>query len=428
MKLMKNVKILTKVLFLLMGVVLIAEVQGEEYDVTKRFKLNEDRIRTYEMLNPLGHDFVFDLTGLLNQDVFDVIDDGEAINDSGSDSDKLAAAREFLTKYDKTEQNVRATLKLGAPLPSFSLFNAKIKPSLRVDASIGVLMGIRSGTISIIDVINGLSASKEVKDALNSCDFSSITDGTDIVIYARDTLSCITPAQASAAGEGKYFFKDLSTTVPNLFSYAKADVRVGVSFDYVKGKHWFGNFSLYGHGRADAFAVVTEQSLAGNGEIGSFGDEANTTVNITSDYRFGYRNGRLRGWLAVEELKISEASNNNDAGGELVYGNDPLIRVHGEYIYRYSGFSVKPFVGMHKRSGYDFADGLYLGGDLGLHFWGNRLGVRARGMLDKEHFTISPQLKLWLMHVDYMLKVPVSSEVNGVKPATIHSLNLRFFI
>lgn len=428
MKLIRNVKVFTKILFLLMGVVLIAEVQAEDdYDVTKRFKLNEDRVRTYEMLNPLGHDFVFGVTGLLNQDVFDVIDDGEAISDSGNETEQLEAAREFLTKYDKTEQNVRATLQLGAPLPSFSLFGAKVKPNIRINASVGVLMGIRTGTVSVTDVINGLNASQEVKDALNSCDFSAITDGTDIVVYARDTLSCITPAQASGQ-VNKYFFKDLSTSVPNLFSYAKADVRAGVSFDYVKGKHWFGNFSLYGHGRADAFAVVTEQSLAGDGEIASFGDEPNTTVNITTDYRFGYRNGRLRGWVAVEELKLSEASNNQEAGGELIYGNDPLLRVHGEYIYRYSGFSVKPFVGVHKRKGYDFADGLYLGSDLGLHFWGNRLGVRARGMIDKEHITVSPQLKLWLMHVDYMLKLPVSSEVNGVKPATMHSLNFRFFI
>jgi hypothetical protein len=30
--------------------------------------------------------------------------------------------------------------------------------------------------------------------------------------------------------------------------------------------------------------------------------------------------------------------------------------------------------------------------------------------------------------VDYMLKQPISSEVDGLKPATIHSLNIRFSI
>ena len=121
-------------------------------------------------------------------------------------------------------------------------------------------------------------------------------------------------------------------------------------------------------------------------------------------------------------------SDNKEKGGELIYGNDPLIRLHGEYLYRLSGFTLKPFAGVHKRKGYNVGDGFYAGADIGLHIWGNRLGVRGRGMVDKEHFTLSPQLKLWLMHLDYMLKVPVKSEVDGVKPATIHSLNLRFFI
>ena len=154
----------------------------------------------------------------------------------------------------------------------------------------------------------------------------------------------------------------------------------------------------------------------------------NTTLNAVADFKYGYRNGRLRGWASVEEVKLAEVSDRKAEAGTLIYGTNPLFRLHGEYIYRFAGFSVKPFVGMHKREGYDFDDGLYVGSDLGFHVWGDRIGVRGRAMVDKEHLTLSPQLKLWLFHVDYMLKAPISSEVNGVKPATVHSVNIRFFI
>jgi hypothetical protein len=434
-----NLSLFIKIIFIVAGVFVLAEAQAETYDVIKRFKLSEDRFRTFEMLNPMKHDFVTDITVLANKDVLDVIDDAKVIDGKGSESDQLAAAQVFLSKYDKTEQNVRASLKFGVPLPSFTALGASVKPNFRLNANVGVVLGIRSGTVSVTDTIDSLNISEELKAAVKACDFSGVTAAAeaasdkqvDIVVYARDTANgtgCITAAQATIIGTGKYFVKSANTTVPNIYGYAKAELRAGFTFDYVKGKHWFGQFALYGLARADTLSVVTENSIAGGADPVDFGDEYNTTTNAVTDFRFGYRNGRLRGWASIEELKLAGVSDNKEAGGELLYGNDPLLRLHGEYIYRLSGFSLKPFVGVHKRSGYGFDDGVYAGADMGLHVWGNRLGIRTRAMVDKEHFTLSPQLKLWLMHLDYMLKVPVSSDVDGVKPATIHSVNLRFFI
>ena len=102
-----------------------------------------------------------------------------------------------------------------------------------------------------------------------------------------------------------------------------------------------------------------------------------------------------------------------------------MIRLHGEYMYKLSFFSVKPFGGVHKRSGYGLGNGIYGGADLGLHVWQERLGLRFRGMLDSEHFTFSPMAKLWFMSVEYMLKTPIKSEIDGVKPSTLHSVNFR---
>lgn len=423
MRTKKNLVVYTKLLGLILGVILFAEVRAEDYNIVERFKLNEDRVKTYEMMNSMGHDFIFGFTGLLGDDFPDFVDDAQ----DAADENTQAAADAFFDKYQNTEQNLRVNFNIGAPLPSFSLFKAKVRPSLRINGNLGTSIAVREGEPQINDILASITGIPQaLRDAIASCDFSGIGDNVDIVVYARDTASCITNAQATVIGINKYFTgSSLSST---LFLYAKAEARAGLNFDFVKGRHWFGNFSIYGLGRADYTQTITSQAFVGDAEVAEFPDEMNTTINMVTDFRLGYRNKNLRGWAAIEEIKIANIGNNEEEGGELIYGNDPLFRLHGEYLYRFHGFSVKPFVGVHKRKGYDFADGAYAGTDLGLHFWGNRLGVRARGMVDKEHITISPQLKLWLMHLDYMLKVPVSSDVDGVKPATIHSLNLRFFI
>ena len=173
---------------------------------------------------------------------------------------------------------------------------------------------------------------------------------------------------------------------------------------------------------------ISKKALTSDGDLLNLPDDMNTTVNAAIDYTLGYRNGNLTALAGIEDLKLASISDNEEEAGVLNYGTDPLLRLHTEYLYRYSGFSVKPFVGIHKRASYGIGDGYYLGADLGAHVWSDRVGLRVRGMVDSEHFTFSPMVNLWLMHVEYMLKQPLSSEVNGLKPATIHSLNIRISI
>jgi len=47
----RNALTYTKLLCLIAGVIFLAEIRGEDsYNVVERFKLNEDRVRTYEMM------------------------------------------------------------------------------------------------------------------------------------------------------------------------------------------------------------------------------------------------------------------------------------------------------------------------------------------------------------------------------------------
>jgi len=426
---MDRLKLYIRISLLLIGVALVAEAQA--YQIIDRFQLLEDKFRTQEMLRPLEHDFIFDITALANTDLLDFVDEADQVS-KGESSTQLSRAQDFLRKYDKTEQNLRVGLNLGIPLFSFTAWGVKFKPSIRAQGNLGFLMGIRSTTITVNDAISylGNDVPAEVKTALQSCNFSTpgLAANGDIVQYA--ITNCLSPAQDVLATPylGKYFFPDTNTNVPDIYNYIKGEARVGLNFDYIWDEHFFGAFSLYGLGRADYSLRVSAQTLANNSDALELPDDLNTTVNMAMDYRLGYRNGNLTGFVAFEDVKLARMSDEEETAGQLFYGEDMLIRLHGEYLYKLSFFSVKAFGGVHKRSSYGLGDGYYLGGDFGAHVWEDRVGLRMRGMIDSEHLTISPMIKLWLVHLEYMLKQPIKSEVDGVKPSTIHSLNLRISI
>lgn len=420
-------KLYLRITLLLIGVALVAEAQA--YNIVDRFQVLEDKFRTQEMLRPLEHDFILDITALANTDVMDFIDEADEVS-KGETSTQLTRAQAFLRKYDRTEQNLRVGLNLGIPIFSFTAFGVKIKPSIRAQANLGFLMGIRTSQLTTAQALEyvGNDIPADIKTVLQACNFSSISPGQDIISFARTNCG-LTPAQDAVAATfvGKYFYPS-DTSVPDIYNYIKGEGRVGFNFDYIYDEHFFGTLSLYGLGRADYRLRVSAQTLANNSDALELPDEMNTTVNAAIDYRFGYKNGNLMGFVALEDVKLARMSDKEQEAGALLYGEDPLIRLHGEYLYKYSLFSVKPFAGLHKRSSYGIGDGYYLGADVGAHVWEDRIGLRMRGMVDSEHLTLSPMMKLWLVHVEYMLKQPLASEVDGVKPSTIHSLNFRISI
>lgn len=420
-KLKKSIGLLT------IGILSTSSVSAE-YDVIERFTFLEDKFKTQDMLNPVGHDFFLELGVGLNKNLFDVIDEGGDVSDTaGSSADKLAAAQAFLRKYNKTEQSVRAKVGFGFPLPSFSIQGVRLKPNFRVGANLGILMGIRTKNADVNAALDYVSSGLDpaIRNLLQVCNFSSpgIANGEDIIQYG--ITNCGLPSALATPFLNKYFFPD-DTTIPVIYNYAKGEAKAGFYVDYEYEENWYGSFNLYGMGRADAKVIVTDTALAGQGEIGDLGDELNTTINLTTDLRFGYKNKDLRAFLGLEEIKIATMSDNVEKAGELKYGNDMLIRLQGEYIYKLSNFNVKAFGGLHHRGAYSFGKGYYLGSDLMAHLWGERLKFRIRGMIDNEHFTFSPMIDLWLINLEYALKQPLKSDVDGVKPSTLHSVNLRF--
>ena len=288
------------------------------------------------------------------------------------------------------------------------------------------MLGVRSSNYSTSDIVNylGTDVPQAIKNALSS---PSCTpgNGVDIVQYIINNCG-LSSSEQQAAQEyvGKYYTPS-DTTVPDIYAYAKAEVKSGLYFNYSFEEHFFGQLNIYGLGRADYQERVSADSLYHDGDLAD-PEELNTTVNAAIDYSFGYVNGNLKALASVEELKIARISDNEDEGRYLNYGDDARYRLYSEYKYQLSFFSVKPFLGTHYRSGYSFSDGLYAGSDVGFHVWDDRLGINLRGMADKEHITFSPTVKLWLVSFQYMLKTPITSEVDGVKPATMHSANIRF--
>lgn len=396
---------------------------AQAYDVVNRFKLIDDKLKTEQMLRPLGHDFFLDVGVALNKNVTTLVKD---ISDAGKGSgDKLAAAQAVLVKYDKTEQTLKLNIALGFPIFSFSAWDLKVQPNVRVFADAGANIGIRSETLTpqlLLSLIN-IDIPTELKNQILATTYAG---GEDLL----KTSVCNGLGDPSAkvvclANQGKYFYPT-NTSIPNLMLFAKIDAKVGLYNDYTYGEHFFGNLNFYGLSRTDIFQVVNSNMIAAGSKI-ELPKTKNTETSVQADYRLGYKNDNYKVFTSIEEVKLSKMKERQAGSKELSYGYSPLMRVHADAMYRFSVLSLNPFLGFHKRSGYAFADGMYVGADAGAHVWGDRLGLQLRGMLDKQYVTISPRMKLWLMQLEYSLKAPLKSMDGDVKLSALQSIDLRFF-
>lgn len=401
------------------------------YDVVERYKIIDDKLKTESMLNPIGHDFFFDVGASMNKNITDVIDDVEkASKFQGTDQQKLDEANRILTKYDKTEQTVKINVGLGFPLPSFTAWDVKFKPNFRALVDVGANIGIRNQKLNNQDLINLFKDQlpTELQSFLLNVDLATLS-GQDIrTVCLNEFPSASSPANmyCTALEVGKYIVPTTGSTDPTMTLLAKADAKVGFFNDYTYGDHFFGNFNLYGLGRADLYQFVTGTQIAKGDSIES-PDKMNTEITLQADYRLGYKNSNYSLFAGIEELKITKLSDAKYGSKEHSYDYDPLLRFHGDANFRTSNFSIQPFVGVHKRSGYGFDDGMYLGTSVGAHVWGDRLGLQLRTMVDKQYLTITPRVKLWLMQLEYSLKKPLKDTDGDVKLTALHSLDFRIF-
>lgn len=405
------------------------------YDVMERYKLLEDKIKTEDMLRPFGHDFLLDVNATANKNLLDFVDDMDKMTKvTGTETQKVDQAISILSKWNNTEQTLRGNLNLGIPLFSFNAWGIKFAPDLRVSVLLGANLAIQSETITAdtISSLFGQDMPDTIKTVMNSPTLlGSLTKGDDIVKKALDTNVITDPAQRAVAQGfvGKYFWP--GNTSPIVSAYAKLDGKGGLLVNMEKktdeDQKWFGYVNLYGMARTDYKVKITAASLVNDKGLTDQVKDANTQVHLMTDLKLGYQwfNYSLAGVL--EEIKISTFSDRKDKGGDLRYKTPMLVRLHGDAEYKYSVLTLSPFLGVHKRSGYDFMDGVYGGADLGAHVWGKRLGLQFRTMLDNNYLTLSPRLKLWLMQLEYSLKKPISEKVDGMKVSTLHSLDFRLF-
>ncbi len=403
----------------------VSTTQAFAYDVVDRYKLIDDKLKTEEMLEPIGHDFFLDVGAALNKNAKTFVDDIKKANDfQGTSGAKILNAQTVLAKYDKTEQTVKLKVALGFPIFRFSIGDLKIQPNVRAFADAGANIGVRSETLTtqmVLDLIN-IDLPTDIKTQILA---NPITAGADILAPICPGLTDPAVKALCNANVGKYFYPtDLNA--PDMLLFAKVDARAGLYNDYTYGEHFFGNWNLFVLSRTDIFQRVNADMIAKGTKI-ELPKEKNTEMTLTTDYRLGYKNDNYHVFASVEDLKLSKMKERKDGSKALSYGYDPLMRIHADAIYKYSAFSVNPFLGVHKRKGYGFADGMYVGADAGAHVWGDRIGLQLRGMLDKQYFTISPRMKLWLMQLEYSLKAPVKSMDGDVKLSAINSIDLRFF-
>ncbi len=297
-------------------------------------------------------------------------------------------------------------------------------PDLRALLDVGANIGIRSQLLTIADVINYFP--EEIPADLKAF-VLTLSPGTDVIVACNtSTLSATTKAFCATQQTGKYIIPSTTQTVPTLSVFGKGDLKVGLFNEYGYGEHFFGNLNIYGLGRADLYQFITAEQIA-KGQSIEAPDKMNTEVNVVLDYKLGYKNSNYSAFLAVEELKLAKFKDAQEGAKDQVYGYQSLIRSQAEANYKLSAFSLQPFVGFHKRSGYSLSDGYYLGATAGAHVWGERLGLQMRAMMDKQYMTFSPRIKLWLMQLEYTLKNPIKDMDGDVKLTALHTIDFRLF-
>ncbi len=424
--------------FLLLG---LGSNAFANYNITDRYVLTEDKFKTTEMLRPLGHDFLIDIGGWMSSNIQDIISDADDASKKSTATEQLNAANDLLAKYDNTEQILRVGVNFGIPLFSFTAWGVKIVPDIRVNANFGVQTKIGSEVCTfdtLVKIIGsqGLPASVEnqITNALSGVTCSQIQaspqNGNLITAAKNFGGLASSPAVDALETSGK---ASIPTGVsvdrlPTLEIYGKGEAKgslvLGYELEEDMGKGYLGINAL---GRMDITGKATSSTIANGGEVIDLGEEKNTTVGLTLDFKYQYDIDDWKISGEVQDLKVATLSDNKDTAGELTYTIDPLIRLHAAYHMEFVGFYLDPFAGLHKRSQYDFADGVYAGADLSFFVWGDRLGIRARAMVDQEYFTLSPMLKLWIAHIDLGLKAPIKSESDGIKLSSIYHANLRIF-
>ena len=148
--------------------------------------------------------------------------------------------------------------------------------------------------------------------------------------------------------------------------------------------------------------------------------------DLALDFGIGYRRRRWNVNYFMENLKLMElvAPKNND----FAYGNKSLMALHGSYKWKHKGYSIKALAGAHQRAGhYSWGEAYYLGSELAASTLKGKLGISTKLTMDPEHWNVGLKVNGLIGQLDYLLKLPKKSSIDGVKLSSFHSLSLRLF-
>ena len=428
--------------FLLIG--LAAHVQS--YDAVDRLQLLEDRFKLQESLSPIGHDFALDTRLTIGGEIFDLVDDINEIqtladSQAGGNENQIQAKFTELTQTWSGREFVgRYTLDAGIPLFKFKAWGLKFTPELlRFQLGATAVVGINEEVISKEDVISFLpdGVPQALQDVILSLDFNNASDNQDLALFISQEIRAGN-VQGVRGELNLNEYAGLVTISPELKNaltvgqklpaaeiYAKVESKIGPQVAW-EGKHFFGHAALYGLGRMDYqfnIAASNVENMTDALNIPQTIEEWNMAV----DASVGYRNANYQVVASLNEVKLFNVQESENA--DLTYENPMMVKIQADARFKpYSFLNLNAYGGVHKREGYDFMDGVYVGASSGLHVWKERLGINLRTQLDQDHLTLTPNLKFWIMQIDGMYKVPIASERDGVENSPAYSINLRFFI
>jgi len=210
----------------------------------------------------------------------------------------------------------------------------------------------------------------------------------------------------------------------HFYNFGETSLGPKLSFRYKK--RYTGFFKFHFNFKSDLKIIKSATDLALNG-VGNVDIGGNLHGDLGMDIGVGYKRRKWRVNYLVEDIKLMEliASKKN---GTYSYGKKPLMGLHGIYRWKKKGLTAKLLTGTHQRSGhYTWSDSFYLGGELAANTLKGKLGLSTRFIMDPEHWNVGLKLNGFIGHLDYLIKLPKKSTVDGIKVSSFHSLSLRLF-
>jgi hypothetical protein len=367
------------------------------YNVTKRYSLLQDRLKTQDILVPFGRNVYADFRGTINTSIFSMINDAKGVTD-------LTSANSFISRNNGTEQGGSFSWDSGTPLPRFKLFGMRFYPQLGFHGSGGVALGFQEAELTR-DTILAIIPSQF---------HASLPSGVPTKGQDLGTWSGIGALSSYKLPENTMF---------HFYGQFESNISALLEFSY--RKRYYGHLKFYTLVRQDTKLIRGIEDLSQGGLGSDFG--GNLHANLTTDLKLGYRKRKWRIFYQLEGLPLVSLLQKK-ASSTFFYGENLLMRLHGDYKFKAKGLSFKTFAGAHYREDhYGWSDGFYIGGEFGASAFRGSLGLKTSLIVDPEHWNIALKLKGWIGHIHYLVKFPFKNSVDGVRVSSFHTLNFRLF-